>query len=203
MSREDQLKWDSRYAEADFVEGRTVTACVLEWLDQAPKGRALDIACGSGRNAIHLAQRGFEVDAIDISAVGLAHARAAAERVGVAVNWIVHDLDAGLPVSVPYQLILQLHYINTAVTQAAVRLLAPGGLLICQQHLRTDEAVGGPQSPQFRVAPGELRALAEGLEILHLEERVEERPGGVRMALATLVARRKTGDPSTASAALP
>lgn len=203
MSRHDQLKWDARYAQTEFVESRAVAACLLEWLDHAPRGRALDIACGSGRNAIHLAQHGFQVDAIDISTVGLTHARAAAERIGITVNWIVHDLDAGLPVGGPYQLVIQLHYINAAVTREAVKLLAPDGLLICQQHLQTNETVAGPQNPQFRVAPGELRTLASGMEILHLEERLHERPQGERMALATLVARRDEDNETTATSAPP
>lgn len=130
------------------------------------------------------------VEALDISALALAQARQAAGAAGAQVDWIERDLDEGLAVAGPYQLVIQLHYVNAAITRSVPSLLAPGGVFICQQHLQTSEAVGGPQSPQHRVAAGELPQLAAGLEILHYAETLRSDPDGQRFALATLVARR-------------
>lgn len=184
------MKWNARYAEQSAGAAREISACLREWVEHAPPGRALDIACGTGRNAIFLASRGFVVEALDISALALAQARQAAGAAGAQVDWIERDLDEGLAVVGPYQLVIQLHYVNAAITRSVPSLLAPGGVFICQQHLQTSEAVGGPQSPQHRVAAGELPQLAAGLEILHYAETLRSDPDGQRFALATLVARR-------------
>mgnify|MGYP000860271905 CR=1 FL=1 len=184
------MKWNARYAEQSAGAAREISACLREWVEHAPPGRALDIACGTGRNAIFLASRGFVVEALDISALALAQARQAAGAAGAQVDWIERDLDEGLAVVGPYQLVIQLHYVNAAITRSVPSLLAPGGVFICQQHLQTSEAVGGPQSSQHRVAAGELPQLAAGLEILHYAETLRSDPDGQRFALATLVARR-------------
>lgn len=184
------MKWNARYAERSAGAAREISACLREWVEHAPPGRALDIACGTGRNAIFLASRGFVVEALDISALALAQARQAAGAAGAQVDWIERDLDEGLAVAGPYQLVIQLHYVNAAITRSVPSLLAPGGVFICQQHLQTSEAVGGPQSSQHRVAAGELPQLAAGLEILHYAETLRSDPDGQRFALATLVARR-------------
>ncbi len=184
------MKWNARYAEQSAGAAREISACLREWVVQAPPGKALDIACGSGRNAIFLASRGFAVEALDISAVALAQARQAAAAAGAQLDWIEHDLDEGLPAAGSYQLVIQMHYVNAAITRSVPSLLAPGGVFICQQHLQTSEAVGGPQSPQHRVAAGELPQQVVDLEVLHYTEAFRSDPDGQRFALATLVARR-------------
>jgi len=190
VSLQDRLKWDARYAEGAYAERLHASECLRQWLPRVPQGRALDIACGAGRNALYLAANGFSVDALDISAVALARARDAARLAGIDVRWIEHDLDDGLPVQGPYQLVTQLRYVNDAVTSAAPGLLAAGGFFVCEQHLRTQAAVSGPQSPRFRVAAGQLERLVPGLEIIALSEGLRTDPDGQRVALATLVARR-------------
>ena len=190
MSQHDRHKWDSRYAERTAGGAREASALVREWVTQAARGHALDIACGTGRNAIFLATKGFTVDALDISPVALAQARETAAAAGVTVNWIEHDLDMPVPVCGPYRLVIQLHYINAAITRDIPALLAPGGLFICQQHLQSAEPVAGPQNAAFRVVPGELVQLAAELEILHYSEGLCEELDGEHFALAKLVARR-------------
>ena len=69
-----------------------------------PRGRALDLACGTGRNALHLAAEGYQVDAMDISAVALERGAARAAELGVAVNWINADLDDAVLVPDRYDL---------------------------------------------------------------------------------------------------
>lgn len=190
MSLHDREKWNTRYAERAAPAEREVPECLRRWVPAAARGRALDIACGAGRNAIFVASCGFAVDALDISAVALAQARGAAAAAGVAVNWIEHDLDAGLPLPGPYQLVMQLHFANAAITRAVPALLAPGGVFVCQQHLRTAEEVAGPRGATHRVAPGELATLLPGLEVLHCVEEIRTDADGQRFAFATLVTRR-------------
>ncbi len=86
-----------------------------DWLPGIPVGKALDVACGAGRNAIFLAQAGYQVDAIDISLEGLNQARQKAESQGLSINWIEHDLDQAFEFDTDYDLIIVLWYVNLAL----------------------------------------------------------------------------------------
>ncbi len=187
MSEEDRLKWRQRYLENR--ERKNYPVRLLEdWLPRLPVGKALDVACGAGRNAVFMARAGFDVDAIDISAEGLCLARQNAESQGIGVNWIEHDLDLSYEFDQDYDLIVVLWYVNLALIGKLCHCLAPGGYLLCEEHLVTDQQVIGPGNRAFRVAPGALRGAVSGLEILHYEESIEPTPEGERVASARLVA---------------
>ena len=66
MSAEDRDKWNQRYAENSYRRSNPVSL-LNGWLPKIPVGRALDVACGAGRNSIFMAAAGFQVDAIDIN----------------------------------------------------------------------------------------------------------------------------------------
>ncbi len=83
-----------------------------------------------------------------------------------------------------------LWYVDLELIRRLGDCLAPGGYLISEEHLETDEDVIGPQSARFRVAPGALRDAVAGLEILHYSEAVETAADGARVASAQVVARR-------------
>jgi len=189
MSRLDREKWNQRYAEESYRKNNPVDL-VAKWLPQIPVGKALDVACGAGRNALFLAQAGFQVDAIDISPVGLERARSSAGELGLEVNWIEHDLDQSFDFASDYELILVMWFVNLGLVERLCDCLAPGGFLLCQEHLVTDEAVIGPGHNDYRVASGELRRAAAGLELLAYEELVEDTDEGERLASARLVACR-------------
>lgn len=189
MSRIDREKWDRRYAEDSYRKNNPVDL-VADWLPRIGPGKALDVACGAGRNAIFLAQAGFTVDAVDISPVGLALARQNAADAGVEINWMEHDLDEARAFDVDYDLILVMWFVDLRLIERLSACLAPGGFLLSQQHMLSDEPVIGPQTSDFRVAPGALREAAGGLDILLYEEATETVEDGERLASARLVARR-------------
>ena len=73
MSEAERLEWDRRYTDGEY-RPRTWPSPFLEaWLDRLPKGRALDLGCGAGRNALRLAEAGHQVEAVDISASAIQH----------------------------------------------------------------------------------------------------------------------------------
>ena len=189
MSEIDRQKWDQRYAEDSYRKGNPVTL-VEDWVDRIPQGRALDVACGAGRNSILLAQRGFAVDAIDISAEGLKLGRQHAEGHGLEINWIEHDLDEPYAFDNDYSLILVLWYVDLELIARLTRHLAPGGYLVCEEHLQTDADVVGPGNPDFRVPAGALHDAANGLEILLYEEKLGRNDDGEQLASARLVAKK-------------
>ena len=187
MSKADQAKWDERYRAGAFAE-RTHPSALLEgWISRLPPGRALDLACGAGRNSLFLARHGFEVTGIDVSSQGLKRAAASAAREGLEVTWMRHDLDDGLPVSGPYELICLFRYVKSAIIRPLPSLLAPDGILMVEEHLATDQPVAGPSNPAFCVQPGELRHLLPGLDVLHQEEGIIADPDGRPVAIARLV----------------
>lgn len=188
MSKIDRTKWNQRYAENTYRKGNPVTL-VQDWITQIPRGKALDVACGAGRNSILLAQHGFDVDAIDISAEGLKLARQQSESLGLSINWIEHDLDEPYGFDTDYQLILVLWYVDLDLIRRLCGCLAPGGYLLCEEHLQTDAEVAGPGNRNFRVPPGALREAVNGLEVLLDDESIRENAEGEAMASARIVAR--------------
>lgn len=193
MAETDRDKWNERHRDGYAAHGQP-SAVLKQWIDRIPRGRALDLACGSGRNALFLAAHGFEVDAVDISDAALDIGRRRAREAGLGVNWIEQDLDEP-PAESPdgangYTLLLVVRFVDLPLIRKLTDKLAPGGMLVSEQHIVTDAAVGGPSDPAFRLQPGALREAAEGLRVLSYEEGIVEDPGQQPMALARLVAQK-------------
>lgn len=190
MSTAERDKWDARYRDGAYENRTHPTALLAEWLPRMPPGRALDVACGAGRNALYLAANGFSVTALDISRVALERGRAAAAERGLDVEWVYadldEDLDSALPAG-PFDLIVWVRYVHRALMPRLIERLAPGGAIVCEQHLKTEEPVAGPTSPQFRLEPGELRRSAQSLHIQHEYEGSVGDPDGRSVALAQLI----------------
>jgi tellurite methyltransferase len=192
VSRAERDKWDERYRSGAYEDRTHPTALLAEWLPHLPRGRALDVACGAGRNALFLAANGYAVDALDISAVGLDRGREDAARRKLGVNWLCGDLevtpDTVLP-NGPYDLIVWVRYVNAVLLPALAARLAPGGHLLCEQHLVTSAEVVGPKSGAFRLQPEELRRSASALHVVHYREGLVVDPDGRQVALAQLLAK--------------
>ena len=196
VSAEDRAKWDARYAEGAYDERPHPSAFLRDCLEggalPAPD-RALDLACGAGRNAIYLAQNGWTVDAVDISPVALERARQrSGEGAQLAIHYLEQDLDAGFAGTGRYDLIVNIRYVNLPLLHTLIDRLRPGGALLVEQHLAPAEGleptIVGPRNPAFRVAPGSLRHLARGLLVRRSQEGLVREPDGTLAALAQLVA---------------
>ena len=188
MSDADRERWNARYASGEYAARTHPSPLLAAWLDRLPRGRALDVACGLGRNAIHLAANGYAVDAMDISAVALAGARQRAESAGVAVNWIETDLERPDIARDAYDLIVVARFLDRPLIPRLVDALRPGGHIVYEHHYITPAQVRGPRSRRFRARPNELLERFRALRVLSFEEGIVDDPGGSRMALARLVA---------------
>lgn len=193
MAESDRTRWNARYGSAQQgpppsggppagEPRRFLVAAERELAALAPGGRALDLACGPGREACWLAERGFVVDAVDIADVGLARAAAAVAEADLEdrVHLVAADLDDGLPAELlgrRYEVIWAGHFRGTVVEQAVRAVAAPGALLVTTRlsvvgrAAAPTGAAGGPD-PAFLAAPGELVELAErcGLSVLRHQE---------------------------------
>jgi SAM-dependent methyltransferase len=145
----DAAAWDERYAASGLVWSSGPNQFVEAELAELPPGRALDLGCGEGRNALWLADHGWHVTAMDFSPVGVAKGRELSDR----VEWVVGDaLDAPLPSDLDLVLVAYLQLPaaeRTAVLRRAHTALAPGGTLLVVAHDSTNlsEGSGGPRDP--------------------------------------------------------
>lgn len=157
----DRVKWNSRFAAEESFLGRGPSPFLAREIGRIKQWvcgrRALDIACGEGRNSIFLATNGFRVTAIDISEVGLAKGARRAEEEGVAVEFIRADLDDYRP-SGSFDLVLNFNFLLRSLIPVEVALLTPGGLLLFDTILASPHCPT-PQNPAFYLQPGELVRL--------------------------------------------
>lgn len=191
MSDAERDKWDARYRDGAYADRTHPTALLADWLPRLPRGRALDVACGAGRNALYLAANGFAVTAVDVSPVALERGRQAAADRALEIDWVQADLDDDPAQSLPdgeFHAIVWVRYVHRTLMPYLAARLALGGVLLCEQHLATDAAVAGPRSREFRLAPGELARSAQGLEVLQSYEGLVVDPDGRTVALAQLAA---------------
>ncbi len=208
MSDAERRKWDGKYASGAYQPRSAASPFLESWLAELRPpvdGRALDLACGAGRNALAVAAAGYRVDAVDISEVALDMGRAEAERRGLSLDWSARDLDEWVPPAGAYDLITVFRYRNRRLWPRLVDALAPDGWLIVEHHLRTAAPVDGPPSNEFRIEPGEFLDAFGALRVVHYSEasgtEVDERSGDEwTFALARIVACK--GDPATSGPAL-
>ncbi len=158
--------WDARYASADQVwSGLPNTALVTEVAGLTP-GRALDVGCGEGADAVWLAGRGWDVTALDVSQVALDRAERHARDAGVEVRWIAGGL-VGAPISAgAFDLVCGFYpALRRTATHDAERALiaavAPGGVLLVVHHadVDTEEAKAHGFDPADYVSPADVAAL--------------------------------------------
>jgi SAM-dependent methyltransferase len=193
VSAAEREKWDARYREGAYRDRAHPTALLAERLGELPRGRALDVACGAGRNALFLAADGYTVTALDISRVALERGRLAAAERGLSVEWLCADLDEDSSTTLPegpFDLIVWVRYVHKKLMPHLIARLTTGGALLCEQHLLTADAdVAGPSNAEFRLAPGELLGSARGLRVDYSYEGPIVDPDGRLVALAQLVGR--------------
>lgn len=196
--------WDERYRHTGLVWGGAPNRWVEQIVTGLPPRRALDLACGEGRNALWLAGLGWRVTAVDFSLVGLDKARALERRTQTVhpVNWVHADVITyrhSTPVELALMCYVQLetHERRPSVRQAAASL-APGGVLLVIGH-HTDnltEGVGGPQDLSVLFSAGDIVEDLDGVDIIIDRAEAVRRPveGAPRPAIDTLLrAHRPSG----------
>lgn len=188
---EDAAKeWDERYREGKAMPDEPPALLTENRALLPQKGRALDIAMGSGRSTLYLASLGLRVTGIDVSAVGVEQCRQKAESLGLSVETVVADLaHYTLPIE-EYDLIVNFYYLQRDLAPGIVAALKPGGLLLFETYTVDQLQYGyGPKSPDFLLRPGELREMFAGLELLHYYEGVIQGDRGPK-AVAQLIGRK-------------
>jgi tellurite methyltransferase len=186
-------RWNERYAAA-FEPFPDAPAQWLvehrELLGASSEGRALDVACGDGRNARWLAELGFAVDAVDASDVAVAALQSAAAERGLRVQASVVDLEHYALPAGPYDVVVCMSYLQRDLFGALEGALAPGGLLLYETFARAHlDELGRTFNPAYVLGRNELLRAFPGLHVRHYREGVVER-GGEQRGVASIVAQR-------------
>jgi SAM-dependent methyltransferase len=191
----DVAAWDERYAADGLLwTSQPNTLLVAETADLAP-GRALDVGCGEGRNALWLAARGWRVTAVDHSVVGLDKGKELAAVADLDVEWVTADVvtfeaEPSFDLVVVLYLHLPPHDMRAAVANAAGALAQGGTLLLVGHHPdNIERGIGGPQLPEILFSESDVVGMLPGLRIekAAMVERAVDRAGVTGIALDTLV----------------
>jgi len=162
-------KWNERYRAA--TGERQASRVLSENLHLLPgAGRALDLACGLGGNALLLAEQGLEVDAWDIADVPIAALQAMASEQQLPVRAQVRDVEADPPGPETYDVIVVSHFLERGIIPDLIQALRPGGLICYQTFTRQRVSDRGPQREEFRLDEQELLQLFSGLQVLFYRE---------------------------------
>jgi len=199
----DSASWDRRYQGRELVWTAEPNRFLVAETEALAPGRAIDLACGEGRNAIWLAERGWHAVGADFSEVGLQKARELANRRGVNVEWVAADLLDYRPDPRAFDLVLVFYLQVPAaerrpILQAAAEAVAPGGtfLLVAHDSTNLPHGHGGPQDPAVLYTPDDVVDDLAGAGLLvERAERVERpvhTPDGERTALDALVRARRS-----------
>jgi SAM-dependent methyltransferase len=184
--------WDARYrsrerAKEDFDSDPTKV--LVETANDVRPGKALDLACGTGRNALWLAEQGWRVTAVDGSAAAIDMVRWRASERSLAVDTIIADLEKG-PYSIRpafWDLIVISYYLQRDLLESALAGVVPGGLLLSIVHVTEN----GEEPTKTRLKPGELSKYFSAWDVLHSHEG-KPHDSTHQRSVAEIVARRPT-----------
>jgi len=186
----DRRRWDERYAATigHAVPADAPSAFLVAHAGLI-RGRVLDVAAGSGRNALFLARNGCSVDGLDISYVGLHAARERAVAEGLALQAVQVDLETYRLPTDRYDAVINFRYLQRSLFGALHRAVKPAGLIVFETFLIDQQALGHPRNPAFFLQRGELRAAFAACEILVYEEGLFQDPHPTYYA--RMIARRR------------
>jgi len=189
--RTDQNRWNKRFGKKGFALGKEPNPFLKKHIHLLPRGKALDIAAGEGRNAIYLAQNGFDVDAMDISEKGLKKAQKLAREKGVKINTFLVDLDQFQIEKGRYDLVANFYFLKRRLIPRIKKGLKKGGKVIFETYILEHRTlgVGGPKQAKYFLKPNEPLRLFKGFRILFYREGIF-REGGRKKAVASLIAEK-------------
>ena len=189
----DQKRWDDKFRGKKFTLGTEANPFLRKHIRLLPRGKALDVAAGEGKNAVFLAQSGFAVEAVDISQKGLRKARRLAREKGVKVKTVLADLDHYPIEKERYDLITDFYFLDRRLIPRIKRGLKKGGRVVFETYLMEQSSLcqEGPRNPKYLLKHNELLTLFKGFRILFYREGIF-REGGKKKAVASLIAEKIT-----------
>src|SRR5258706_3504314 len=172
MSVTDRMRWDEQHKQTQGSD--QPSAFLREVIElsawQLPHGRAVDRACGQGRNSLYLAERGYSVVAVDISAVALQTGREKAEAKRLPIDWRQDDLEQIHLGETVYDLVLNSNYLQRSLVPQIKTSLRTGGVAIYQTYLIDQKEFGHPKNPDYLLGHNELLDWFRDFRVLYYRE---------------------------------
>lgn len=191
MAIDEKSMWNQKYSErshSSLEPDPFLVSAYDEFLSGSAPGLALDVAGGVGRHSIWLAQRGWRVELLDISEVGIEQAMANAKSTGTAasISSEVRDLNVMQDLGrEQYDLVIIFFFLQRKLFPALISALKPGGLLIYKTYTAEQKNFArGPSHPMFLLEPNELLRAFSSMRVLHYHETIQQK------GVAELVARK-------------
>ena len=181
---DDKTRWNEKHKNVPMP--MNPSALVIQHVEHSVGKRALDIACGIGRNTHYLAKLGYEIDAVDISDYALSQ---------IEHSKMIHTVETDLtkysitPNS--YDLILNINYLERKLFPSMSAGLKDGGILIFETFITAhEEGYSNPSNPDFLLQSNELPTVFSDLTILFYEERDDKNMYGEKVKIASFIGRK-------------
>jgi SAM-dependent methyltransferase len=183
--KEDKQRWNEKYLVAPMPQ--ETSEILIENIHLVTRGRALDIACGMGRNTHFMADSGFVVDAVDLSDYALSKIRQDDK-----INKIDADLDTYVFEEDAYDLILKINYLDRKMFPGIINALKKEGIFIYETFVKTETGEGyhNPTNPDFHLDRDELPKAFGALEILFYKEQDAINLRGEKVRVASFVGKK-------------
>jgi tellurite methyltransferase len=165
--------WDERYDQESDLS-KEASLFLKKQLNELPRGMALDLAMGTGRNAIFLAENGYVVDSIDSSAVAVEKVRSFAQRKSLPIHAKQADF----------------YFLERSLFPHIMKGLKQGGMLLFETYTIEQRKYGRPHNPAYLLKPNELLQSFIDLHIIYYHERIDKQKGSTK-AIASLLAQKR------------
>lgn len=187
-NEEDREHWDKRYDTPEYIYGKEPVEFLEDHIDLLLRGKALVLAMGEGRNAVFLAQRGFQVEGCDISPIAVRKALHLAQEKGTEIKAFEADLDFYKIAPEKYDLIACFYYLQRDLIPQIKEGLKPGGMVIMETYTIDNQRLGfsGPKNPDYLLKPNELLHLFSDMKVILYREVVVDG----KKAVASIIAQR-------------
>ncbi|MEP9410517.1 MAG: class I SAM-dependent methyltransferase [Candidatus Brocadia sp.] len=187
-NNQDKLFWDKKYEVEAYIFGKEPVEFLKEHIDILPRGRALDIAMGEGRNAVFLAKNGFDVDGCDISEIAVRKAEALAKEHNVTIHAFVADLETYQLPKDTYDVIACFYYLQRNLIPQMKEALKQGGMIIYETYTieNWERGFDGPKNKDYLLKPNELLDFFKDLKIIYYRELILND----KKAVASLIAKK-------------
>ncbi|MGB5867739.1 MAG: methyltransferase domain-containing protein [Arcobacteraceae bacterium] len=189
MSLEDKIKWNKKYQTTPSLsQTRKASQKLIDFIKYATPNKALDVACGTGRNSIYLAQANFAVDAIDISWIALQRL----EQKGYEnIHTMLIDLDNYIPEKNSYDLIIMSNFLDKELIPHLYNALKRDGILIIETYMHHNSNEKPNSNPDFLLQKDELKTFFDNsYNILNYDEFDNESEELYKMRKQSIVIQR-------------
>ena len=194
MSLKDKEKWDAKYLKkSQLLKPREPSRNLKEYIEHCKGTKALDLACGSGRNTIFLAQCGFDVDALDIATIAIDALKIEAKekKLSSKIDAIEVDLDAYEIKRNRYDIIVMTNFLDRAILKSAIDALKKDGILFVETYMISDENEKKQSNLDNLLKNQELKEiLDDSWQILHYDEFKNEDYEIYKMKKQVIVAKK-------------